>query len=183
MENKLQGCLIGAAVGDSVGLPYEGMSSSTGKKLTYDLNYFVGENSKQKKEHKNYEYVNYEQALKIHDVKFLKSKHKKLISNYLNNVEILSNYATKNNATPVFITQVRYDGLKIGVLFILNYSLIEYCEKRNFNCIDLGKKLNGKIKYWYDPVHTSILGSQVVAETIVEDLDKIINQKNLFQQN
>ena len=33
MENKLQGCLIGAAIGDSVGLPYEGMSSSTGKKL------------------------------------------------------------------------------------------------------------------------------------------------------
>ena len=33
MKNKLQGCLIGAAVGDSLGLPYEGMSSSTGKKL------------------------------------------------------------------------------------------------------------------------------------------------------
>ena len=33
MENKIQGCLIGAAIGDSVGLPYEGMSSSTGKKL------------------------------------------------------------------------------------------------------------------------------------------------------
>ena len=33
MENKLQGCLIGAAVGDSLGLPYEGMSSSSGKKL------------------------------------------------------------------------------------------------------------------------------------------------------
>ena len=33
MKNKLQGCLIGAAIGDSVGLPYEGMSSSTGKKL------------------------------------------------------------------------------------------------------------------------------------------------------
>ena len=33
MENKLQGCLIGAAIGDSVGLPYEGMSSSSGKKL------------------------------------------------------------------------------------------------------------------------------------------------------
>ena len=33
MENKLQGCLIGAAIGDSLGLPYEGMSSSSGKKL------------------------------------------------------------------------------------------------------------------------------------------------------
>ena len=33
MKNKLQGCLIGAAIGDSVGLSYEGMSSSTGEKL------------------------------------------------------------------------------------------------------------------------------------------------------
>ena len=105
---------------------------------------------------------------------------KKLISNYLNNVEILSNYATKNNATPVFITQVRYDGLKAGVLFILNYSLIEYCEKKNINCIDLGKKLNGKLRYWNDPVHSSILGSKIIAETIVDDLVKIIKQKNLF---
>tara|TARA_B100000674_G_C37911418_1_gene948748 strand:- start:415 stop:1449 length:1035 start_codon:yes stop_codon:yes gene_type:complete len=33
MKNKLQGCLIGAAIGDSLGLPYEGLSSSVGKKL------------------------------------------------------------------------------------------------------------------------------------------------------
>ena len=33
MKNKLQGCLIGAAVGDSLGLPFEGMSAQTGKGL------------------------------------------------------------------------------------------------------------------------------------------------------
>jgi len=153
---------------------------STGKKLTYDLNYFIGANWEQVKEHKNYKYINYEQALKIHDVGFLKAKHKKLISNYLNNVEILSNYAEKNNGVPIFISQVRYDGLKVGVLFILNYSLIQYCEKRNLNCIDLGKKLNGKVKYWYDDAHTSILGSKVIAETIVDDIHSIIKNKNLF---
>jgi len=154
---------------------------STGTKMTYDLNYFIGANWEQVKEHKNYKYVNYTEALKIHDIKYLKQKHKKLISNYLNNIEILSNYATNNKATPVFITQVRYDGLKVENLFILNYSLIEYCEKRNFSCIDLGKKLNGKIKYWYDDAHTSIQGSKVIAEVLIEDLDKIIKQKNLFQ--
>ena len=61
-----------------------------------------------------------------------------------------------------------------------NYSLIEYCKKRNLNCIDLGKKLNGKLNYWYDIVHTTKLGSKVVAETIIDDLVKIIEQKNLF---
>ena len=153
---------------------------STGKKIAYDLNYFIGANYEQIKEHKNYQYINYEQALKIHDIKFLKLKYKELIYNYLNNVEILSDYAKKNNGVSIFVTQVRYDGLKADVLFALNYSLIEYCEKRNFNCIDLGKKLNGKIKYWYDDAHTSILGSKVVAETIIEDIDTIIKNKNLF---
>ena len=153
---------------------------STGTKITYDLNYFIGANWAQVKEHKNYKYVNYTEALKIHNIKYLKHKHKKRITNYLNNIEILSNYATNNNATPIFITQVRYDGLKVSNLFILNYSLIEYCEKRNLSCIDLGKKLNGKIKYWYDAVHTSIQGSKVIAEVLIDDLDKIIKKKNLF---
>lgn len=153
---------------------------STGTKITYDFNYFIGANWKQVKEHKDYKYVNYTEALKIHNIKYLKHKHKKLITNYLNNIEILSNYATNNNATPIFITQVRYDGLKVSNLFILNYSLIEYCEKRNLSCIDLGKKLNGKIKYWYDEAHTSIQGSKVIAEVLIDDLDKIIKQKNLF---
>ena len=148
--------------------------------MTYDLNYFIGDNWEQVKEHTDYKYVNYTEALKIHNIKYLKHKHKKLITNYLNNIEILSNYATNNNATPIFITQVRYDGLKVSNLFIVNYSLIEYCEKRNLSCIDLGKKLNGKVKYWYDAVHTSIQGSKVIAEVLIDDLDKIIKQKNLF---
>jgi len=153
---------------------------STGKKISYDLNYFIGANWEQIKEHKNYKYVNYAEALKMHDIKYLKQKYEKLISNYLYNVKTLSDYVKKNNGVPLFITQVRYDGLKVDNLFILNYSLIEYCKKRNLSCIDLGKKLNGKVKYWYDDVHTSIRGSKVIAEVLIEDLDKIIKQKNLF---
>ena len=41
-------------------------------------------------------------------------------------------------------------------------------------------ELNGKIKYWYDAVHASIQGSKVIAEVLIDDLDKIIRQKNLF---
>ena len=154
--------------------------SVTGKKLQYNRNHFIAANGQRIKTYKDYKYINYKEALKIHNIKYLKSKHEKRISHYLNNIEILSNYAINNNAVPIFVTQVKYDGLKTGVLFILNYSLIEYCEKKNINCIDLGKKLNGEFRYWYDPVHTSILGSKIVAETIVDDLVKIIKQKNLF---
>ena len=37
IQLRLNSCLIGAAVGDSLGLPYEGMSSSTGKNYSVFL--------------------------------------------------------------------------------------------------------------------------------------------------
>ena len=152
----------------------------TSKKIKHDHDYFYGEDGTKNKIINDYEYINYEKALEIHDIEYLKSKHQKRISNYLNNIKILNNYARSNGAVPVFVTQVRYDGLKVGNIFILNYSLIEYCKKRNLNCIDLGKKLNGKLEYWYDIVHTTKLGSKIVAETIINDLAKIIKNENLF---
>ena len=148
--------------------------------MKHDHNFFYDEDGKKNKIISDYKYINYKKALEIHDIEYLKYRYQKRIYNYLNNIKILNNYAISNGAAAVFVTQVRYDGLSVGNIFILNYSLIEYCKKRNLNCIDLGKKLNGKLNYWYDIVHTTKLGSKVVAETIIDDLVKIIEQKNLF---
>lgn len=38
LENSIKGCLIGAAVGDSVGLPFEGLSFKTIQKKRFNLN-------------------------------------------------------------------------------------------------------------------------------------------------
>ena len=70
--------------------------------------------------------------------------------------------------------------LKKEKLFILNYSLIEYCKDINMHCIDLAAKLDGKFNYWFDSSHTTGLGSKVIAETVIDDLIKIIKQENLF---
>ena len=88
-----------------------------------------------------------------------------------------------HNALAIFITQVQFDGLKEENLFILNYSLIEYCNRENLNCIDLGKKLDGKLDFFYDLAHTTKLGSQVIAETVINDLTQIIERENLFSSN
>ena len=155
---------------------------TTDKKETHDRNYFIWKGWEQIKEEDfdDYKYINYEKALKIHNIEYLKSKHEKKISSYLNNVEILNNYAINNNGLPIFVTQVQFDGLREEMIFILNYSLIEYCEIRNLNCIDLAKKLNGKLSFFYDMAHTTSSGSKIIAETIVDDLAKIIKQENLF---
>ena len=147
---------------------------TTGKKLKYDHNFF-GE-----KDISNYKYINFKEALEIHDVEYLKYWHQKRNLNYLHNVEILNNYAVNNNAIAVFVNQVSYDGLKDENLFILNYLLIEYCKKKNLYCIDLAKKLDGKLEYWFDNVHTTELGSKIIARTIIDELVSIIEKENLF---
>ena len=129
---------------------------------------------------KDLEYINYKQALELHDVKKLKLKYQKVISKYLNRVKILNSYVIRRNSTAVFINQVLADGIKEERLFILNHSLIEYCKNTNMYCIDLAAKLNGEYKYWWDKHHTTGLGSKVIAETVINDLIKIIKQENIF---
>ena len=145
---------------------------STAKTVKYDLSNI--------KKSKDFEYINYKQALELHDVKKLKVKHQKIISKYLNRVKILNSYVAKKNSTAVFINQVRNDGLKLEKLFILNHSLIEYCKDVSMHCINLAAKLNGKFNYWADEFHTTGLGSKVIAETVIDDLIKIIKQENIF---
>ena len=129
---------------------------------------------------KDLEYINYIQALELHDVKKLKLKHQIVISKYLNRVKILNSYVTKKNSTAIFINQVPAHGNKDERLFILNHSLIEYCKNTNMHCIDLAAKLNGKFNYWWDTSHTTGLGSKIIAETIIDNLIKIIKQENIF---
>ena len=146
----------------------------TSRTEKYDHNFFDS------KKLQDYEYINYNKALELHDIKKLKIKHKKIISKYLNRVKILNNHVAKKKSTPVFINQVMFDGLKNEKLFILNYSLIEYCKDANIHCIDLAIKLDGKINYWFDRNHTTGLGSKIIAETVINDLIKIIKEEKLF---
>ena len=121
-----------------------------------------------------------EQVLELYDVEKLKVKHKIIISNYLDRVKTLNDYVKKENSTAVFINQVLPNGNELEKFFILNHSLIEYCKDVNMNCIDLASKLNGKFNYWYDTVHTTGLGSKVIAEIVIDDLVKIIKKEKLF---
>ena len=73
------------------------------------------------------------------------------------------------NSNPIFITSVGSFGHKERI-FILNYSLIDHCNNKNYDCIDLAKKLKGKFNYWRDDGHTTQDGSKVIADLIMDDL-------------
>ena len=48
------------------------------------------------------------------------------------------------------------------------------CKKRNYSCIDMAKKIDGELEYWYDGTHTTKKGSKIIAQTIYQDLRKIL---------
>ena len=127
-----------------------------------------------------FNYTNYEEALKIHDIEHLKLKYKKILDDYTNRVQILSKYVKSYGAKAIFINQVVNEGLKDENLFIHNYRLIEFCKEKNLSYIDLAKKMNGDINYWFDGLHTTTLGSKVISELIIGDLVKIIKKEQIF---
>ena len=143
-------------------------------KVIQDMNFF------RNFDRNNYSYINYNKALKIHNIDKLKKKYKVEIKNYLYRVDVLVSLVEKNDGHPIFINQVKFDGLKDEVLFILNYSLIEHCKINKINCIDSAKLINGKFEFWYDTTHSTILGSEVIAKSIINELINILRNNKIL---
>tara|TARA_B100000963_G_scaffold361409_1_gene396602 strand:+ start:50 stop:1090 length:1041 start_codon:yes stop_codon:yes gene_type:complete len=135
------------------------------KKVSYDFDKSINDYTKGK-----FDFLAYDDAIKIHNLKNLKKKHKKLIKTYLNNVDKLVDYSKEYNAKPIFINQLTYEGSRPKKLFILNYTLIEHCKKKKYFCIDLAKELKGKKEFWWDGVHTTPAGSKQIVEIIYPKL-------------
>ena len=125
-------------------------------------------------EDKKYRFLNYKNALKLYDIDKLIKQNKEKINYYLNNVDILYDETIKLGSTPIFINQLKHDGHYNKSLFSLNYALIEHCKKKNYKCVDLASKLQGKKKYWWDGTHTTAKGSEIIAELIFPELYNFI---------
>jgi len=96
---------------------------------------------------------------------------------YLKRIDILQEYSKRINATPIFITGITSTGHTEKV-FVLNNALMNRCRLKNYLCIDLARKLKGKVDYWYDGIHTTKEGSKVIADLITPELISIIKLKN-----
>tara|TARA_B100000035_G_C20999310_1_gene554085 strand:- start:524 stop:1438 length:915 start_codon:yes stop_codon:yes gene_type:complete len=135
------------------------------KTVSYDFDFGIKNYTQ-----KGFDFLDYDKAIKIYDIPKLKEDNKDKIEFYLSNVDKLVDHAKKYNAKPIFINQLAHNGNHNKTLFILNYSLIEHCEKKKYNCIDLAKFLIGKKEYWWDGVHTTPTGSQEIVKIIYPKL-------------
>ena len=53
---------------------------------------------------------------------------------------------------------------------------MKYCKKKQYNCIDMAKKIDGDVDLWKDGTHTTKKGSELFAKKIYVDLKKIISK-------
>ena len=135
-------------------------------RVVYDFNKSIIELYKNKK----FDFLNYDDALNELNIERITNKNQKRINYYLGNIDKLNKASNKVGAQAIFINQLTSDGNNNKKLFILNYSLIKHCKKKNYKCIDLGKKLKGKKDFWWDGIHTTIKGSKEISNLIFDDL-------------
>ena len=126
---------------------------------------------------KNYNFIDYEFAKKNYNIEQLKKKYNLKIKNYLNRIEKLKNLSVDINSIPVFITNIDSWGF-IEEVYILNLELMTYCKKKQYNCIDMARKINGNINLWRDGTHTTKKGSELFAKEIYIELKKIVSKYN-----
>ena len=87
----------------------------------------------------------------------------------------LNDIIIDKNITPVFITQVMFNGLENKHLYSVNNELKNFAQSNGYFLIALDELLKmGKGDY-YDPIHTTPQGSKKIANTIYPFLKDFLN--------
>ena len=123
----------------------------------------------------NFLFINYAEAKKIHNFKFLKLKHTTLYRRYKNRISELTQEILNKKSKIIFVTQIKYNGLKDEKLFLLNETLKEFSEKNDIDIIKLDEIYIGSKDDFYDKVHTTEQGSHKIAIIIQNKLKNLIN--------
>jgi len=146
------------------------------KKL--ELKYFNNRrqyNNLEKKDlYKNFSYINYEAAKKKYVGVLNLKKNEIIIENFSKNLQNLKTIIDNKRYTPIFITQIKYNGISDNNLFLINEYLKNFCRKNKYKIIKLEKIKKMDIELFYDELHTNIKGSLFLSNIIYSDLKEIL---------
>ena len=124
----------------------------------------------------DFSYVNYNKAKKTYNL--LSENDKRILNQVKMRFQILKKIFLERNITPIFITQVEYNGLKDDTLFFVNELIKQLAEENNFYIIKLDELIVMSVGDFYDKVHTTPQGSKRIAETIYPYLKIILEKLN-----
>ena len=124
-------------------------------------------------------YVNFEEAKKKHSENNLTEDEKNLLVTFKARLKNLKKIIKKNKFIPIFITQIKFDGLSDKNLFLVNQELKRFSKSNNFDLIALDEFINNmEINDYYDQLHTTIPGSEKIAMTLYpQTKKKYLNMK------
>ena len=123
----------------------------------------------------NFKYINYQEAKIKFNLKNLNSEELFLINNFEKNLLNLDRKIIETKVIPIFITQIKFDGISSKELFLVNEFLKTFCESRNYHIIKLDEIVIGLEKGdFYDPVHTGINGSTKISKILYPHLKNIL---------
>ncbi len=111
----------------------------------------------------DFKYVSYSDALKVHEPSKIDLEK---IQAFQMRLENLREIIIKENITPIFITQIAYNGLEDPLLFFINEELKRFSKINNFYIIPLDEIIEMKVNDFYDEIHTTPQGSKRIAETL-----------------
>ena len=128
--------------------------------LSYDFN----DNSI----YKDFKYIDFISAQKIHKNK--NDDDLALINKFQYKLDKLNSIIKKNNIKPIFITQVKFDGLKDKKLYLINNELKNFSKVNDYFFIPIDELILMEINDFYDHVHTTPKGSSKIADIISENI-------------
>jgi len=134
--------------------------------LSYDFN----DNSI----YKDFKYIDFISAQKIHKNK--NDDDLALINKFQYKLDKLNSIIKRNNIKPIFITQVKFDGLKDKKLYLINNELKNFSKVNDYFFIPIDELILMEINDFYDHVHTTPKGSSKIADIISENIIKYLNE-------
>ena len=129
----------------------------------------IAHNKNKKTLYDNFEYINYKKASKKYsnivneDLNFLKTLNLRL--------KALNQVINDNNIKPIFITQIKYNGISEKRLYLVNEEIKKFAQNYNYQIIPLDELINEmQIGDFFDEYHTTISGSEKIAYEIYKHL-------------
>ena len=126
--------------------------------------------------YKNFKYIDYEKAQNKFKKYEKNNENLQVLKNFEENLNNLKKIIVQAKIKPIFITQIRFDGISDYNLFLVNQYLKKFAKKNKFEIIKLDEIANNINKNdFYDEVHTTIKGSIKISNHIYPNLKEIIN--------
>ena len=122
-----------------------------------------------------FKFVNFDKAKILH--KKLDQKDLLLIKSFDSKLIKLNKIILNEKIIPIFITQLKFDGLKDKKLFLINNELKKFALENNYYLIAIDEFLTFDIDDFYDPNHTTPKGSKKIADAIYPKLLKILKKR------